>query len=337
MARDNSRSTDGDYSDNDFDDDQDISMRFFATDKEVGCIIGKKGDNIKALRNESGAKIQISDGSLSERIVTIRGTASQVIRAINLIGIKLEEDNNHSNYLEEDDSLSFRLIVPNSNCGSLIGRNGANIKELRERTGSKIQVANDLLPDSTEREVGLSGSMSGVMDCVKKLAKIAIETKPRSPHVPYNPSYSGGGGSGYDGYSGGVGAGRKGAGSGRGRFDGGKQNSHDDDFKKAFKQPQQQQQQQDFLSRPKNSGLTTEELIIPNDLVGIIIGKSGNKINEIRQNSGAQIKIIECEDGSDNRRFVITGPRGNVQSAIYLIQNAKNRRRALANKQQHHD
>ena len=30
------------------------------------------------------------------------------------------------------------------------------------------------------------------------------------------------------------------------------------------------------------SGLTTEVLLIPNELVGIIIGKNGNKINEIR-------------------------------------------------------
>ena len=46
-----------------------------------------------------------------------------------------------------------------------------------QKTGAKIQVANEMLPDSTEREVEVSGSINRVMDCIKKLTKIAVEVK----------------------------------------------------------------------------------------------------------------------------------------------------------------
>ena len=37
--------------------------------------------------------------------------------------------------------ITLRLIVPASQCGSLIGKAGAKIKEIREVTGASIQVS----------------------------------------------------------------------------------------------------------------------------------------------------------------------------------------------------
>lgn len=56
-------------------------------------------------------------------------------------------------------------------------------------------------------------------------------------------------------------------------------------------------------------GSQTQQIFIPNDLVGCIIGKGGSKINEIRQMSGSHIKIMEpgagaLAGGSANERLV---------------------------------
>ncbi|CAF4443830.1 unnamed protein product, partial [Adineta steineri] len=51
-----------------------LTIRLLMQGKEVGSIIGKRGDNIKAIREESGARINISDGTTPERIVTMVGT-----------------------------------------------------------------------------------------------------------------------------------------------------------------------------------------------------------------------------------------------------------------------
>ena len=96
-------------------------------------------------------------------------------------------------------------------------------------------------------------------------------------------------------------------------------------------QPQQQQQQQ----QPQ---LQTQQIYIPNDLVGCIIGKGGAKINEIRHMSASQIKIMEpgavgvgmngqpapaAHEGE--RLVVITGQPANIQMAVSLLYNVRPR------------
>ncbi|XP_010157667.1 PREDICTED: poly(rC)-binding protein 3-like, partial [Eurypyga helias] len=64
---------------------------------------------------------------------------------------------------------------------------------------------------------------------------------------------------------------------------------------------------------------SSHELTIPNDLIGCIIGRQGSKINEIRQMSGAQIKIANATEGSAERQVTITGSPANISLAQYLI------------------
>lgn len=54
-------------------------------------------------------------------------------------------------------------------------------------------------------------------------------------------------------------------------------------------------------------------------LIGCIIGRQGTKINEIRQMSGAQIKIANAMEGSSERQITITGTPANISLAQYLI------------------
>ena len=53
--------------------------------------------------------------------------------------------------------------------------------------------------------------------------------------------------------------------------------------------------------------------------VGCIIGRQGAKINEIRQMSGAQIKIANPVEGSTDRQVTITGSAASISLAQYLI------------------
>lgn len=58
---------------------------------------------------------------------------------------------------------------------------------------------------------------------------------------------------------------------------------------------------------------------ISSQLIGCIIGRQGTKINEIRQMSGAQIKIANAMEGSSERQITITGTPANISLAQYLI------------------
>ncbi|KAL6030785.1 hypothetical protein STEG23_010285, partial [Scotinomys teguina] len=59
--------------------------------KEVGSIIGKKGESVKKMREESGARINISEGNCPERIITLAGPTNAIFKAFAMIIDKLEE------------------------------------------------------------------------------------------------------------------------------------------------------------------------------------------------------------------------------------------------------
>ncbi|KAA3681079.1 uncharacterized protein DEA37_0002335 [Paragonimus westermani] len=158
-----------------------LIVRLLMSGKEVGSIIGK-----------SGAKINISDGSSPERIVTITGTTKQIFVAFSLMSQKFEDDFTQGLIRIGDECqncppVTLRLLVPATQCGSIIGKGGSRIKDVRELTGASIQVASEALPTSTERTVTISGTAKSIAKCIRHLCEIFIESPVKGPVVPYRP------------------------------------------------------------------------------------------------------------------------------------------------------
>ncbi|XP_059500364.1 poly(rC)-binding protein 3 isoform X16 [Stegostoma tigrinum] len=157
-----------------------LTIRLLMHGKEVGSIIGKKGETVKKMREESGARINISEGNCPERIVTITGPTDAIFKAFAMIAFKFEEDidNSMSNSTATSKPpVTLRLVVPASQCGSLIGKGGSKIKEIRESTGAQVQVAGDMLPNSTERAVTISGMPDAIIQCVKQICVVMLEVE----------------------------------------------------------------------------------------------------------------------------------------------------------------
>ncbi|XP_021471158.2 poly(rC)-binding protein 4 isoform X4 [Oncorhynchus mykiss] len=296
-----------------------LTLRLLMHGKEVGSIIGKKGETVKRIREESSARVNISEGSCPERIITITGSTDCVFRAFTMITYKLEEDLTTlvaNGTISNKPPVTLRLVIPASQCGSLIGKGGAKIKEIRESTRAQIQVAGDLLPNSTERGVTILGSQDSVIQCVKLICTVILEVFEASDFSPH-PLYS----------------------LSQGGLD-----LHQSDLFQAYSVPNQygiphtelaklhqlsmqQNMQQSPMCQPTTTVLpgmdsnsqTSQELLIPNDLIGSIIGRQGTKINEIRQVSGAQIKIGSQLDGTNDRHVTITGTPVSINLAQYLI------------------
>ncbi|XP_059800442.1 poly(rC)-binding protein 4 isoform X3 [Mobula hypostoma] len=291
-----------------------LTLRLLMHGREVGSIIGKKGDTIKRMREESSARINVSEGSCPERIITITGSMEAVFKAFTMIAGKLEEDLSTSSISDTTRSkppVTLRLVIPASQCGSLIGKGGSKIKEIRETTGAQVQVAGDLLPNSTERAVTISGTQDAIIHCIRQICAVILESPPKGATIPYRPTLAPGpvvfsGGQAY---------------TVQGQFA-----VPHPDLSKLHQLAAQHasyntvNQSSSSFSGVDNSGQTTsQELLIPNDLIGCIIGRQGSKINEIRQMSGAQIKIDNQVDGSTERLVTITGGALNVNLAQYLI------------------
>ncbi|XP_029103755.1 poly(rC)-binding protein 4 isoform X2 [Scleropages formosus] len=291
-----------------------LTLRLLMHGKEVGSIIGKKGETVKRIREESSARINISEGSCPERIITITGPTECVFRAFTMITLKLEEDLSAlvaNGTMTSKPPVTLRLVVPASQCGSLIGKGGSKIKEIRESTGAQVQVAGDLLPNSTERGVTISGTHEAIIQCVKLICTVILESPPKGATIPYRPSPSPGAVllSGSQAYT--------------------LQNQFGIPHSELAKLHQLSiQQGLAPIAQPttavlpgieSNSQTTSQELLIPNDLIGSIIGRQGTKINEIRQVSGAQIKIGSQLDSTSDRHVTITGSPISINLAQYLI------------------
>ena len=52
----------------------------------------------------------------------------------------MDDEEIKANAKDKKDGLSLKLIVPASQCGSLIGKGGSKIKEIREVSGASVQV-----------------------------------------------------------------------------------------------------------------------------------------------------------------------------------------------------
>uniref|UniRef100_A0A7N5JBA5 Poly(rC) binding protein 2 n=1 Tax=Ailuropoda melanoleuca TaxID=9646 RepID=A0A7N5JBA5_AILME len=305
-----------------------LTIRLLMHGKEVGSIIGKKGESVKKMREESGARINISEGNCPERIITLAGPTNAIFKAFAMIIDKLEEDISSSmtnSTAASRPPVTLRLVVPASQCGSLIGKGGCKIKEIRE------------------------------IECVKQICVVMLESPPKGVTIPYRPKPSSSPvifAGGQDRYS---------TGSDSASFphttpsmclnpdlEGPPLEAYTIQGQYAIPQPdltklhQLAMQQSHFPMTHGNTGFsgiessspevkgywagldasaqtTSHELTIPNDLIGCIIGRQGAKINEIRQMSGAQIKIANPVEGSTDRQVTITGSAASISLAQYLI------------------
>uniref|UniRef100_A0A3P9JW39 Poly(rC) binding protein 4 n=1 Tax=Oryzias latipes TaxID=8090 RepID=A0A3P9JW39_ORYLA len=285
----------------------------------------------------SSARVNISEGSCPERIITITGSTDSVFRAFTMITYKLEEDLTAlvaNGTISSKPPVTLRLVIPASQCGSLIGKGGAKIKEIRESTGAQIQVAGDLLPNSTERGVTISGNQDSVIQCVKLICTVILESPPKGATIPYRPTPSP-----------------------AALLIAGNQVFEASDFaphplysvtqsgldlQQAYALQNQYGIPHSELAKlhqlsvhqglspiaqpastimPGKSSQKTFEFLTKNwrILIGSIIGRQGTKINEIRQVSGAQIKIGSQLDGTSDRHVTITGTPVSINLAQYLI------------------
>jgi len=313
-------------------------MRALMQGKEVGSIIGKGGEIVKRFREESGARINISAGTTPERCVTITGTTDQVCEAFKLITNKLEDTNSNGvpNY-----SVTLRLIVPASQCGSLIGKGGAKIKEIRESTGCTIQVAKEMLPNSTDRTVTLSGNSDNISKCIRKVACVMLESPPKGASIPYQPGtpqHSTLGGLGNFGGLTGLQSRQNTANPlgnsplagllrGLTNLTGAAPGA---EALAALAGSQLRSGHDRGVGASGlgsgSTGTTTHEMKVPNEQIGCVIGKGGTKIAEIRQITGAIVTISKYQEGSEDaksqeRTITIKGSAEQVALAQFLINN----------------
>ncbi|KAK9270080.1 hypothetical protein L1049_025654 [Liquidambar formosana] len=186
-------------------DAQTMSRKMEVPNNKVGVLIGKAGDTIRYLQYNSGAKIQITrdadaDPYSATRPVELIGSLENINKAEKLIkDVIAEADAGGSPSLVARGFATAQAVgvaeqiqiqVPNEKVGLIIGRGGETIKSLQTRSGARIQLIPQHLPEgdeSKERTVRVTGDKKQI-EMARELIKEVMNqpVRPSGPSSGYN-------------------------------------------------------------------------------------------------------------------------------------------------------
>ncbi|XP_050535774.1 heterogeneous nuclear ribonucleoprotein K isoform X4 [Daktulosphaira vitifoliae] len=218
----------------------DIELRVLIPSKVAGSIIGKGGFNISRLRTDYNATVTVPDCPGPERILTIISSNENVLKVLGEVMCNLEDGGSRfkrggpggggggqGNNDQGETDVDVRMLVHQSQAGCIIGKGGLKVKELREKTGSRIKIYTSCCPMSTDRVVQITGKPNTCSDCVREVLDLLKTAPVKGAEDPYDPNnfdeyYS----DEYGGYGNPAGGGMRGGNMNRGppgpgRFQGG--------------------------------------------------------------------------------------------------------------------
>lgn len=202
--------------------------------------------------------------------------------------------------------------------GTIIGRQGLKIKHIQDASGVRMVAQKEMLPQSTERIVEVQGTPEGIEKAISEIGKCLIDDWQRGTGtILYNPAVRSSVGSGPIQHNGGNGDSynsrpynRTGNGADFSDQSGGYgRRSNPDTGNRGYP-----------LVTEDGEEIQTQNISIPADMVGCIIGRGGTKITEIRRSSGARISIAKApHDETGERMFTIMGSAQANEKALYLL------------------
>jgi heterogeneous nuclear rnp K-like protein 2 len=319
-----------------------LTLRAIVTSKEAGVIIGKAGQNVADLRDKTGVRAGVSKvvPGVHDRVLTVTGALTGISDAYGLVADSLVKGapqmgmggvvgnpNTHRKIItigRLHNALlthftAIRLLISHNQMGTIIGRQGLKIKQIQDESGVRMVAQKEMLPQSTERIVEVQGTPEGIQKAVWEIGKCLIDDEQRgygtvlySPAVRVQggaPPVNGASPAGFGGS-----APRSFARTGNGA-----------DFTGGAPASSYPSRRNDNDAGPPpvvedGEDIQTQNISIPADMVGCIIGRGGSKISEIRKSSGARISIAKApHDESGERMFTITGGPSANEKALYLL------------------
>ncbi|KAG5834682.1 hypothetical protein ANANG_G00264170 [Anguilla anguilla] len=290
---------------------------------KVGLVIGKGGDTIKQLQERTGVKmLMIQDGPMNtgaDKPLRITGDPYKVQVASAELVVEIIKDQGdfrpgRNDFGSRLGGSSIDVAVPRFAVGIVIGRNGEMIKKIQNDAGVRIQFKPDdgISPDRIAQVMGQPERCQHAVHLINELVHtaqpVSSQTRARwpldgatlaSPSAGLEPlSLWLGGGAPQTGVRSGEGriwGPRRAPGPGRGR---GEWN----------------------MGAP--GGLQEVTYTIPADKCGLVIGKGGETIKNINQQSGAHVELQRNPPPNTDpnvRIFSIRGTPQQMELARQLI------------------
>lgn len=273
---------------------EDTVYRYLCPSRKIGSIIGRGGEIVKQLRSDTQAKIRINESipGCEERVVIIYSSSEET----NSFG-----DNNdlispaqdalfkvHDRIVVEEDEfdegqgqqVTVRMLVPSDQIGCVIGKGGQVVQNIRSETHAQIRIlSSEHLPNcalNSDELLQISGDTTVVRKALYQIASRLHDNPSRSQHLLLSSS------SLHRGYMGPHSGGpHVGLVSLMGPY--GNYKNDTGDWK-------------EFSLR----------FVCPTENIGAVIGKGGVIIKQMRQESGASIKVDSSSAEGDDCLIIVS-------------------------------
>ncbi|ESQ35399.1 hypothetical protein EUTSA_v10006996mg [Eutrema salsugineum] len=295
---------------------EDTVYRYLCPVKKTGSIIGKGGEIAKQIRSETKSNMRINEAlpGCEERVVTIYSTSEELnhfgedgelvcpaldalFKVHDMIVTEIDaaaadDDDDEDDDLSEKQTVTVRMLVPSDQIGCVIGKGGQVIQNLRNETNAQIRVIKDKLPAcaltlSHDELLQIIGEPLVVREALYQVASLLHDNPSRFQHSLLTSSSS-------------------------------------------MHQPGGMLMSAALTSSHRNYAMHRDIadarefcvcFICPAENVGGVIGKGGGFINQIRQETGATIRVNTSETNEEDSIIFISSKEitGNPDAAMKAL------------------
>ncbi|PHH54752.1 Far upstream element-binding protein 3 [Ceratocystis fimbriata CBS 114723] len=268
----------------------------------VGLVIGRSGENLRRIENESGCRVQFlgtsESGQRECKITGPKPRREEVKAAIDAtivdsgaLGMPRPKPRGTGPVSQgppgapREGEDHMQIMVPDRTVGLIIGRKGETISDLQERSGCHINIVDETKSVDGLRPVNLIGTPEETQRAKDMIMQI-VDSDSRDSAASGGGPTGGHGGPmkpfNRDPYAGP----RDPAGYG-----GPRNNANNGDTY--------------GIPVPTGPDVITDEMQVPSEAVGMIIGKKGETIREIQATSGCKINVTQgAPNGDDSQRSI---------------------------------
>ncbi|XP_069623393.1 far upstream element-binding protein 2 isoform X2 [Ranitomeya imitator] len=257
-----------------------LTEEYRVPDGMVGLIIGRGGEQINKIQQESACKVQISpdSGGLPERVVSLTGSPDSVQKAKMMLDDIVARGRGgapgqfHDNANGQNGSLQ-EIMIPAGKAGLIIGKGGETIKQLQERAGVKMILIQDgSQGTNVDKPLRIVGEPFKVQQACEMVMDLLRERDQGNfgERNEYGSRERGGGGGG--GGGGGI---------------------------------------------DVSSGYI--EVPVPRHSVGVVIGRNGEMIKKIQNDAGVRIQFKQDDGTGPDKIAHIMGPPDRCDHAARII------------------
>lgn len=299
------------------------AVKLLVSNNVAGRIIGKAGQFVSQLQSDCGCRIKLSQSNhyfpgTNDRVCLVEGKLANVHLALAAVYGKISEQTSslatqRSDTTEEvsrrHEVIVVRLLVPTASCGMLIGKGGNHIKEISDKSGAKMQLAQKdeaTAIVTSERVLTITADIDSAISCTHLILDDMIKHPDVCKYSNQTTSYS-------------------------------KVASSEVEPKpKSGSQRRTHEQSDSLSSNTKHynvieGGSTSHQqhhqssvqMTVPDELISAIIGRNRTGLADLQARSGARIIVSNRGDfvpGTSNRIVEIIGPdMQSCATAQYLI------------------